>query len=137
MKELSNLILEKKALEKKIEEIKKNIFQISTSSNVSLNGKQIKKYNKWNDVASGSNFLKPYENKKEFLLKEEKIKFAFTELKYKQLTCQEKGHDEEIVSTGYNGVYVNCKRCNTGYIRPMTQKEQESFFEITSTPFTI
>ena len=124
-------------MRKEIRGIRKNIFQIYISSDISLDEEQRKSYNSFNNTASKNAWLEPYKNEKEFLLKEEKIKLAFIKLRYDKLICQEKGHDEEVVSTGSDGAYVSCKRCHTGYRRPMNQKEYKSFHEIMNTPFTI
>jgi hypothetical protein len=138
MRNLEKIALKKKETKNKIFNLKKEIVKIKLSQTISLDETQQKKYDSWNEMIEKTpTFFKPYKNEKEFLIKQKEIELNFEKMNYKSLICKEKGHKEEVMSTGNLGTYVNCKRCGTGYTRPMNVKESKSFYEFMKTPFNI
>ena len=139
---LEEITKDRKELNKKLLETRKEILKIKFSKNFKLNEEDKKSYDSWNkDIKENKKDsildIKPYKNEKDYVIRKMKDQIFWYKHALIALICEEKGHVESVISLAGHGTYVECKRCGKGYKRPMSIEESKSWTKMMNTHITI
>lgn len=121
-------------IKKKISELKKEIRQIKYSKSVELSPEDKEIYDLLKDDGKPS-LMRKYASEKDYLISTKKTSINFLNGNLLELKCEEKGHDEKVISVSNHGVYVQCNRCKHPYKRGMNAKESQDWYKMMHTRF--
>ena len=139
---LENITKDRRELNKKILEARKEILRIKVSTNFQLNGEDQKGYESLIDLSKEmekgiGHLVKLPKDEKDYAIKQIKSSIFYNQMVLTSLICEEKGHKESVISLGNNGAYVKCKRCGISYTRNMDFSESKEYNESMNTHMTI
>lgn len=117
---LEKITENKRKLRKDISKLQKEVLSIEFSENFQLNKEDKKDYDSWKDFSEKSkknlkNILNPIRNERDYAIRIINCQISLYEHSLKSSICEEKGHNEKVISLGNHGTYVECKRCGINY----------------------